>query len=215
MVRRSLAVLACVIAGTFPVYADIFSFSGTFSQDDDVQLFTIVLNSDKTLTVQSFGYGGGTSNAGSVPAGGFATELSLYDASGLQEIEAQDTTGGTAPSACGPRNIDSVTNFCFDAYITGPLLAGTYILALTEQGNDGPSFFPDGFPQAGNGNFAGGFLDPFDSEQRTNAWALDITGADSAEIPAAVPEPAVWTYLSFIALALSRRFRQQARLDQS
>jgi len=164
-----------------PVLANtILSTTGTFAVDDAEQSFNFTLASAATVTMRTWSFGGGTNANGSViTTGGFAPVLSLFNASGSQPLLAFDT-GGTAPLACGPRNIDPVTGFCLDAYLNDFLSAGSYILVLTQFDNtpNGPNL-SDGFFEQGNGNFTGGpfFLNAGTGFQRTGDWAVDITTA--------------------------------------
>jgi len=134
--------------------AAAFSFEGSFTTDDNIQLFNFSISSPGTVTIQSWGFAGGMNAAGNnIPAGGFATDLSLLDSAG--NLITFDS-GGVAPAGCSPRNIDSATNFCLDGYISTALASGQYIVALTEDNYlpFGPSL-ADGFLQQGQGNFTG------------------------------------------------------------
>jgi len=178
-------------------------FTGVFRSDGDVQYFSLVVSANSTISVVSLGYGGSASP--SVPAGGFATSLALYDNFGNQL--AHDFVGGTAVgSVCSNgTNQDPTTGFCEDATLSFPALAGSYTLTLSEQGNDGPDPLSSGFPLApGTINPGGPFLDPgFPGLlQRTGNWALDVTVNGSITEISATPEPATWMLLG-IGLCLA------------
>jgi hypothetical protein len=150
------------------------------------------------ITLETWSFAGGVNAAGqTIPAGGFAPVLSLFDSSG--NLLSFDN-GGVVPGACGPRGIDPVTGFCLDAYINGLFSAGDYTAVLTEWDNtpNGPTL-GDGFVEQGNGNFTGGpfLLNAGTSFQRTGNWALDIPG----DPPTAAPEPAS-VLLTTVPLAL-------------
>ncbi len=214
--RKALFVLGGLILAllchTRDASAAAFSFAGSFTADDNIQLFNFSISSPGTVAIQSWGFAGGTNAAGSViPGGGFATDLSLFDSSG--NLITYDS-GGVAPAGCSPRNIDSATNFCLDAYISASLADGQYIVALTEDNNlpFGPTL-ADGFLQQGQGNFTGPAVGQPDGsfllitgDQRTSNWAVDISPVDSAQIPSAVPEPAfvLPTILMLLSLAARR-----------
>ena len=163
-----------------------FSFTGSFTRDDDVQLFrfAVAAPSLSTVTLLTLSYAGGTNAAGSpVPAGGFDPVISLFDATGALIGEADD----------GGATSDPVTGLALDAVLQIDLTAGDYVAALTQSPNFafGPSL-ADGFELAGSGNFAGGFVDAFgNGNPRDGHWALDILSAASASVGAAVPEPPV------------------------
>jgi hypothetical protein len=186
--------------------ASTFSFTGTFTHDDDVQLFTLTLLTGTTLEARTLSYGGGV-NAGSatIPAGGFDPALWIFDAGGPQLL-----VGSNQDGLCPPLQTDN--GECFDSDLILPLPAGDYILALTQSGNfaNGPTL-ADGFSATGSGDFTGGpFLDIF-ANQQDGHWALDILEADSAaELPlTSVPEPATFgaAGLGLFALAHYRRRR--------
>jgi hypothetical protein len=154
--------------------ADTITFSGTFSQDDNVQLFNITQSVTDDLTVYTSSYA----------EGGFTPVLSLFDASG-NFITADD---GSQNSGCNaPLSPDTTnTTACWDAIIVFPGAPGSsYILALTEDDNTFQgSVLSDGFSEDGNGNFTGinngygGSFQLADGTQRTADWTLNVVSAD-------------------------------------
>jgi len=183
------AVFAVNPAAASPI---AFSFSGTFLTDDMVQFLTFAVSTQATpVTLQTKSFAGGTNAIGQVvPSGGFAPVLSVFNSA--QNLLTYDS-GGVAPSGCGPRNIDSSTGMCLDAYLNLTLQPGNYTLALTEYGNipNGPTL-GDGFLLQGTGNFTGGpfLIYPLGMFQRDGNWEVDIVGASSATGPGSgVPEP--------------------------
>ncbi len=174
-----------------------FSFTGAFTQDDQLELFQFTAPS-ASVTLQTWSYAGGTNAASTViPAGGFDPVLSLFDVTlGLNSgplVASNDDGAGVA--------VDPVTGNAFDSLIsTTTLNAGdTYLLVLSQTGNfaNGPTY-GDGFGQAGTGNFTasmfgcGGtapFCDPTPA-QRNGNWAVDIVGVGAAsDTTGSVPEP--------------------------
>jgi hypothetical protein len=182
-----VAMSALSLRGT-PIF-----LSGNFLTDDEVDLFQVTLNSPGTVTFQTTSYTGG----------GFDPYLSLFDGGG--NLIAVNDDGD-----CAVVGQDPVTGNCFDSYLQQSLGAGTYTLALTEYYNvaNGPTL-GDGFSEAGQGDFTcpQGFCDSSPS-QRTSAWALTITGADSVNgQTSSVPEPASWTLAAgaLATISISRR----------
>jgi hypothetical protein len=185
--------------------ATSISFTGTFVQDDDMQILYFNLQSATTVTIETWSFGGsslapgGTNAAGNViSAGGFWPVLSVFnDTTG--SLEASDAGGNLSCPSCA---LDLTTGVAMDAYINVFLQAGTYMLVLTENDNTaiGPNL-ADGFLRSGLGNFTsdysggtdpGPFLWPFQDNNgnyihQTEHWAVDITGADYA---GTTPEPA-------------------------
>ncbi len=177
-----------------------YSFTGSFTQDDDVQLFSFTVDSISTVTLFTLSYAGGTNADGSIiSAGGFDPNLSLFDSSGLLIYQNDD---GTPPDV----GIDMDVFLAFDTFLQIVLTPGTFTVAISQYGNfaNGPTL-GDGFSRDGQGNFAGGFIDYFDNP-RTNEWAFDILNVEGAyaqhEYPETpVPEPSTLTLLGFGILA--------------
>ena len=207
---RVLAVFLSIVGAACTCSAATISFTGTFNQDDNVQLFAVTLNAPSTLTVKTWSYGGGVNGAGkAIPAGGFATDLALFSSSGTL-LDFTDI--GTCP----PQNMDPGTGMCGDGVLTkSNLAAGSYTVALSQFFNipNGLSL-SSGFLEDGMGNFTGPTLCGatgafFDSgcNQRTGNYALDISGVNSA---AALPEPSFTLITGLVLLgaaALRRRRR--------
>jgi hypothetical protein len=204
-----------------------FSFTGTFTHDDQLQIFLFTAPSASTM-VRTWGYAGGTNANGQIVAeGGFDPILSVFDATGglvaiSPLLNANDNGVPCAPNppASTCVSADSVTGSEFDSLIALSALnpGGIYALVLSEADNTavGPNFGA-GFTQAGQGNFTasefpcGGpaFCDA-NLAQRTGNWAVDITGVGSATEPGTgVPEPASMLLLAtgITSLALFRRRR--------
>jgi hypothetical protein len=152
------------------------------------------LSNASTVDIRTWSYDGGTNAAGAaITAGGFDPTLTLFDSTGVFIEQSQDIS----PTA-------------FDAFISGvSLLAGNYIVALTEYDNfpnatdTNNLLLSNGFTQQGQGNFTGpeflgapGSFINVDGLQRTSQWAVDILGVDTAGTPAPVPEPATLLLLA-------------------
>jgi hypothetical protein len=193
-------------------WASSFSYIGTFTTDDQLQVFLFTAPSP-TFEARTWSYAGGTNAASQIiAAGGFDPVLTLFDATGgltasSPYIASVYNTGvGVAT--------DPATGQAFDALMAiNNLNPGhTYALVLSQFDNLAiGSTYGDGFGQTGNGNFTasefgcGGsaFCDQTPA-QRNGSWAVDITGVDSSTD---TPEPAsVLTLTAGIAgLVLLRR----------
>ena len=189
---------------SFNTQAGVLSSQGSFASDDEVKLFSFSLGADFLFSARTWSFGGGINGAGdTIAAGGFAPTLSLFSATGNQDLLqiAQAGAGGSCPSGA---NTDAASAFCWDVGLSALLSAGDYLLVLTQDSNTplGP-FFNDGFLQAGRGNFTGpdylgvdGQCILVDGSQRTCNWAVDLVLPDRL---VSVPEPGS---LALLALGL-------------
>jgi len=195
-----------------------FSFTGSLTRDDEVQLFNFAVNSTSTVTLRSLAYAGGVNAAGTTIArGGFDPILALFNGSGAI-INQNDDGNSNVPA-------DSVTGAEFDVYLQSSLTPGTYTVSVMQYDNFavGPNL-SNGFVISSNPTFTssfgcsnGRFCD-VNSDNRTAAWAFDILGVDSASLPTqppttppgAAPEPATMSMmmagLAAIAFLGSRRY---------
>jgi PEP-CTERM motif len=190
----SVAVLTLLAASA--ALADNFSFQGTFTSDDNVQLFNFTVGSTSTVTLRTWSYAGGVDAAGvNIPRGGFDPILALFDSSGA-EINQNDDGGSNVPA-------DSVTGENYDTYLQSTLSPGSYTVSVMEYDNfaNGPNL-SDGFARTGQGNFTAEFgcsagifcdvSDDPDGNSRNGNWEFDILGVNSAGPigGSGVPEPA-------------------------
>jgi hypothetical protein len=187
---------------------------------------TFTLTQSENVTVDTLGYAGGTQADGNVvPAGGFNSDLALFSGTGpgATLIASNDGASGGNPltgstfGACpaSALHIDPATGLVGDSCITLTLAAGTYTVALTEYDNYaigptlGAGFIETTFNPgdavftgeefgsgSGNGSTCNQFCDA-GGNQRTDAFALDIT----------VPEPATLPLFAagLLAIGLMRR----------
>jgi hypothetical protein len=218
--RASLAMAIGMFAAVTAAASDL-SFTGSFATDDALQDFQFVAAS-ADVTIQTWGYGGGTNAASnSIPAGGFEPILTLFDESGGSTLNPNnELVDTTYPSgSCPPTgNTDPVSGACLDVFLSESSLTpgDAYLVVLTEVDN-GPlgTTLGDGFSETGNGDFTGSedgcsneaFCDEF-GNNRTGAWAVDIDGVTSAQ-QLSEPEPAtalmVFTALGGVLLLRRRK----------
>jgi hypothetical protein len=168
--------------------ADDFSFTGTFTNINDVQEFVFTVAAPSTVTLVSYSYAGGVNSAGTViPEGGFDPILALFSGTGPSAvyIGQDDDGGGNVPA-------DSVTGQHYDTYLQETIAAGTYTATIQDYANFavGPTL-GDGF--TGGALTGGTFIDATGANRNGN-WAFDVDGVDSASAPgqpgtSPVPEP--------------------------
>jgi hypothetical protein len=195
---KNLAIISVIIAiSSVSATAGPVLFQGTFSQDDQVELFSFTSDGSTPITIESYGYAGGLVNGNSIAAGGFAPNIVIFDSTGAQA--ATDQGGHT-----GNTSADPVTGNYDDPYISQVFAAGVYDLALIVWDNvsfDGT--LADGFKQDGNPGFtcaengvSGNFCDVTDPllRSRTGDYDLSFAGVTAVtDITAGsgpvIPEP--------------------------
>jgi len=135
-----------------------FSYTGNLTNDDSVQLFNLSIKEASTVSIRTWSYAGGKNAHGElIPAGGFDPILTIFDADGNYLDESHD--------------IDT-DNEEYDALLSKDLVAGNYIVALTQYPNAAvlttlKNAFIEG---SGESKFNG----------RNNQWALDIKNVNTA-----------------------------------
>jgi hypothetical protein len=155
-VKRFLCLVAVVTGISLaPAYADVetcltlpraISCTGTLSTPEDVFLETFTLAGSSTITVQTYGFGGGINAAGTaISPGGFdplialfsglATNASILTDGGGNPIASADTLFGLFSPGCPPAGtvtVGTVTGNCGDNRLTVGLAAGAYTLLLSD-----------------------------------------------------------------------------------
>jgi hypothetical protein len=167
------------------------------------------------VTLQTYGFGGGTNAAGAViPSGGFDPFVGLFSGTGPTALFLNgdsdilsNYTPGCPPA--GTVTVGSVSGQCGDVNLpfTG-LGAGTYTVLLTDGENvpnavfeAPPGTLGDGFTDLSGGVFQT-CADVNDCNNDTAKWALDIT---------ATPEPRTFG-VAGMALALTVLARRRKAL---
>lgn len=187
------------------------NFNGTFTTDDQVELFTYSVQNTAVVNIFTTSFA----------SGGFAPLLSLFDGSGNLVF----SDNGLADNDCINNGTDPGTGNCYDSRMSWNSVAGeTYTVALTEYDNFavGPTL-ADGFFEAGNGDFTAqppfnipgigtAFLLPSASiaaDQRTGDWALTLESTEptlASPAGSTVPEPSMGLLcLAGFALVVGRK----------
>jgi hypothetical protein len=197
--------------------AGTISETGTFSTPEDTFLITLTLPTGGDVTLQTYGFGGGTNAAGSViPSGGFDPFVGLFSGTGPTAIFLNgdsdilsNYTPGCPPA--GTVTVGSVSGQCGDVNLpfTG-LGAGTYTVLLSD-GENVPNavFETSGVLGDGFTDFTGGVFqtcaDVNDCNSDTGNWALDIVAPNGSIT--ATPEPRVIGVagIAFALIVLARR----------
>lgn len=165
-------VLATLLLLSQTANAANFSFSGTFSKDDDVQLFKFSLDEPTTIKIQTFSYDGGfQSDDTYVNSGGFDPVIALFNGKG-ELILQQD---------------DGVSS---DVLLEAHLKAGNYIISLMQFENfANGSTLDDGFARKGETDYTGfefgpdpGMFYDLYGNSRGNYWNVDILKVSEANV---------------------------------
>ena len=196
-ITRRLVVAAAAMLLAAQAQAAAVSLSGSFTTDDQVQWVSFSTQGTGLVTIETYGFAGGTNASGvTVAAGGFDPVFALF------------TSGGTLLGFGddGAARFDPTTGVAGDAVLDITLDAGNYLVALSQFDNFaiGPDIAA-GFLQAGNGSFtaaygcaAGRFCD-VGGNDRTGNFDISISGG-AVSLPQQVPEPSA---LGLLGLALA------------
>jgi hypothetical protein len=201
LVWRGLLGVGLMVAGAGCGWSDTISYTGTLANPEDTVELNLVLAAPGDVTLQTYGFGGGTNGAGTlIAAGGFDPFVGLFSGSGDSAVFLNGTSDvltnfspGCPPA--GTVTIGSVPGQCGDVNLQfDDLAAGTYTVLLTDGEylpaalfEDSPGYLGDGFVDLTAGVFQTCY-DANDCNNDTANWALDVTAASSS-LPPAVPEP--------------------------
>ena len=185
MKLHSTAALLALCASISSASAASMSYTGQFTNDNDVKLIEFTVGAVSTVGLRTWSYAGGVNAAGqTIARGGFDPIVALFDASGALIGEQDDST-------CGKVAADAVTRQCWDINFMIELAAGSYTASIQQYNNYhvGPNLSDGFFYQDGQyQNFRNGFVDEMDNK-RNGLWAFDILNIEPPAA-AAVPEPA-------------------------
>ncbi|NCT82979.1 MAG: hypothetical protein GXC94_07560 [Comamonadaceae bacterium] len=216
-----LKVLACgpaavLLAASAALAGPVASYTGTLAATDDALggRIEFTLASATTVTLQTFGFGGGVNGNGTaIAAGGFDPFLSLFSGSGdsasFIDGDSDIMSDYAAYIGCPPAGLVSIggSPTCGDVRFSRSLAAGTYTVLLTAGAYVplaafGGGTLADGFADLTGGQFQT-CIDATHCINTTGAWALDITLGDVVVNPPGLPEPAT-PLLAMLALLASR-----------
>lgn len=159
---RGIWILAAAMAVSCatPGFADTESYTGNFGSPETAAYTTATLTSTGTITLQTYGFGGGADAAGTTIApGGFDPFVGLFYGTGMDApfvAGTSDILGNYTPGCppAGTVTVGTVAGQCGDVTLTvSGLPAGTYTVMLTDAGYLPAAVFET------NGTLADGFID--------------------------------------------------------
>jgi hypothetical protein len=207
-----LVILAVAVLLAVPTaFADTTtSYVGTLATSESTFETTLTLTSAESVTLQTYGFGGGTNGNGTVIApGGTDPFLAIFSGTGGGATILTDASSnpfGTSLdlgnyssfTGCPPAN--TVSDFgdttCGDITMNfASLAAGTYTIVLSDGQYIANAVFDNGTVGEGFSDFTGGaFCNTVDTTTGTpcpntsGAFALDVTTSGSST-PPPMPEP--------------------------
>ena len=181
--RFGMVVAAASMVLAAPAAAADYSYTGTLSDPNEVLLFNFSVGTASDVTLRSYSHSGGTmADATVIGSGGFDPILALFDGTG--NLVGQDDDSGPG----------------FDVLLTRLLQPGDYTVSVMAYSNfaNGPNL-SNGFQNTGS--FGG----------RSQSWAFDVLGVDTATQVGAVPEPGTWAMMlmGFGATGFAMRRRKK------
>jgi hypothetical protein len=206
----------------------VYSYTGSLATAEDVFEQTFTLTGSTNVSVETFGFGGGTNGVGAViPAGGFDPLVALFSGSGASATILTDSLGNPVAGAdtlslftpnCPPAGMVTIgtgtgNSACGDGFLEADNLpAGTYTLLLSDANyvptavNPGPpasSLLSDGFTDLTGGVFqtCNFTSDGMFCITPTDNYAVDLI----EQAGSGVPEPASWGGIAIGLAVLARK----------
>jgi hypothetical protein len=198
---RAAVVIALAGGACVAGFGETISDTGTLMSPEDSVLINIAVVANGSVTLQTYGFGGGTNAAGdAIASGGFDPFVGLFSGTGSGAVFLNGTSDiltnyspGCPPA--GTIAIGSIPGQCGDVNLQfSGLAAGAYTVLLSDAAYLPDAVFEDsGVLGDGFVDLTGGAFQTCDDENDCNTdtanWALDITTSGGSTAPSPVPEP--------------------------
>jgi hypothetical protein len=209
------------------------SFTGTLANTEDTFLTSFTLTGAGDVTVQTWGFGGGTNAAGTaIVAGGFDPLIALFSGTGAGASMLTDGGGnpfGTSDvlsnygsfGGCPPAGLVDIGGpICGDITMTLELGPGTYTVLLSDAGYIPNAIFDNGTLGEGFTDLTGGAFQTCNTDASgattcaddTANWAFDLTTKSNAMT---APEPSTLGLFALGMAAFALAWRQKAEKELS
>jgi hypothetical protein len=199
--RATTVIALAAAAAAVPGSAQTISETGLLLNPEDSVLINLMLVADGSVTLQTYGFGGGTNAMGDViPSGGFDPFVGLFSGTGPGAAFIDGTSDiltnyspGCPPA--GTITIGSIPGQCGDVNLQfSGLAAGVYTVLMSDAAYLPSAAFEDsGVLGDGFVDLTGGVFQTCDDANDCNTdtanWALDITTSGESTAPSPVPEP--------------------------
>lgn len=240
----TVSILSLVaIFGAPRAEADGVSFVGTLATPETTFDVVVDLSSTATITLQTFGFGGGMNQAGATIApGGTDPFLAIYSGTGGGATiltDGSENPFGTSLDATNygnPLNLTAGQDFvgcppagaptirgasqCGDiTMVLSGLAAGDYTVVLTDGQNPANAIFDNGTLGEGFSDFTGGqfcnlAINGVACPNTSGAFALDITGLPEGSTTMVATEPGTVLLLGAGLAGIGLRKRSMGRRTQ-
>jgi len=224
-IPTALKLLFLWTAGTAIAAANTVSYTGTLASPESTAEFMLTLTQRYLVTMQTYGFGGGTNAANMVISpGGTDPFLGVFrgtgptagirhDGSGNPFGTSLDLTNYGNPNflGCPPAGAPAIHGSpqCGDITMSMVLFPGTYTVLLSDGQYVPEAVFSHvtlgaGFSDLTVGNFCNILINGIDCPNSTGAYALDITTT-----PTTLPEPNMLAPLVLGMAGLAVWFRKR------
>jgi hypothetical protein len=212
------------------------SYTGTLSTPEDVFETSFTLSASGTVTIQTWGFGGGTNGADQViPAGGFDPLIALFSGTGPSATMVTDGSGNPLADAdnlsnapwsyvgnCPPAGTVAIggDNDCGDDFMQTALASGTYTLLLTDANYQPLAIYDNGTLSEGFSDLTGGAFQTYDPNSQaaittSGNYAVDVITPGVNQSPIPEPSPLSLLGVGLLGLAGLRQINKRRRSPRS